>query len=108
MQKINWSTEPNFEQNIVLDNIVYTMAACWNVRNETWAFSLSTIDGVMLVTNKQANLLINLLRDVNSELKPAGKLVVAPSNLDINQVITRDNFDVDVELLYIRDDELLQ
>ena len=66
------------------------------------------VDGEELIVGKQVNLLTNLLNDVHSEAKPSGLLIVIPTNLDINQIITRDNFDIEVELFYIGADELLQ
>ena len=107
MQQIPWSTETNFEQNIVLDGKAYTMGACWNVRNETWSFSLSTIDGIELVADKQINLGIDLLYNVHTDTNPNGILLVLPTNGELNQVITRDNFDVEVEMLYVGDNEVL-
>lgn len=104
---IPWSTEPNFEQNITLDNKVYVMNACWNARANTWFLSLSTLDGVSIITKKKVNLLTNLIAYSYAEEKPEGALIVMSMDLDINTPITRDNFDKEVQLLYLSPDEIL-
>jgi hypothetical protein len=107
MQVINWATEESFfKQDILLGDRPFTMAATWNTRSETWAISLSTNTGEMLVENKTLAINTDILNGVHSENKPQGYFVVTPVT-PIVVPITQSNMGIDILLMFIGFDEIL-
>jgi hypothetical protein len=106
MQIIQWFQEPYWTQNVILGSRSYVVTGQYNTRDLSWYLSLATSGGVSIVSNKRVTLNINLIDGVKSELAPEGIIIVVPMSDNI-EVITRDNMGVDIQLIYVRNDEIL-
>lgn len=106
MQVIRWFDLPKWEQNVVLDGNVYYISVNYNTRDNAWYISIRTNEDIPLITGKKVTLNTDILENVYSILKPNGILYVSPIGNDVKE-ITRDNMGVEVEMVFISNDELL-
>lgn len=106
MQKIKWSNESSWQQVVVLGDIPFILSGYWNTRDEAWYIDITTNDFELLVIGKKLILNTDLLNNINNEAKPKGTLLVVPIN-DTIMNITRDNMGIDIDLIFIGDNELL-
>lgn len=105
MQIIPWSTEPNFEMTIAINNRNYVFSSYYNIRDESWYVDIANNDGVKLLEGKRVVLYSNLLRGVVDELSSEGVLMAINTAKIVNE-ITRDNMGIDINLFFITRDEL--
>lgn len=108
MQVINWFQDASWEQRLLLGSSLYVLQAAWNIRDESWNVSLYTNEDVPLFEGKRVNINIDLLAQVSNINKPDGYLMVVPVAKEKGvEVITRDNMGVEVELIFIGNNEIL-
>ena len=82
-----------------LDELVFTMQVIWNNRDEAWYLSLYANDlQETIIESAKIVLDIDLLQYAYSSFVPSGALVALS---DVVDIITFDNFGVDVQLQYI-------
>jgi hypothetical protein len=107
MQQLPWPTgEVNFEQIVSLDGYDYIMQGLWNVRSSSWSVSLYTkTDLQEIVSGKRLDIGVNILNNAINPNRPDGYIVVTPNDSDI-KLITKDNMGDEVNLVYIKDNEI--
>lgn len=106
MQVIKWFDEPFWTQNVVLGDAPFVMSVNYNTRNDSWFMDLTTNDDVPLIYGKRITLDTDMFNNIHSELRPKGVLLVVPVAANVLE-ITRDNMGIEIELIFIGDDEVL-
>jgi hypothetical protein len=106
MQVIKWFNNTYFEQNVVLGDATFMIAGSWNTRDEAWNISVYKSDETPLIEGKRLVLNEDVLKDVYDEDKPKGRLLVVPIANNLER-IERDALGVDVDLIFVGDDEVL-
>jgi hypothetical protein len=107
MEVLHWNSElPHWQEIVTLDNKLYILTALWNGRSDSWVVSLSTFEGEEIISGRRLDVGVNILNNVYNTNKPNGYIVVTPNDSDITTV-TRDNMGRDVNLVFIKSDEIL-
>lgn len=103
--KVKWYSDSYWEQRLILGGDPFSLIANWNVRDESWNVSLFTSEGDPLVVGRKLVLNTNVLEQVHVDSAPKGILLVTPIS-DNATSITRDNMGIDVELIFLGDDDV--
>jgi len=107
VQVLHWNSElPYWQETITLANKLYILTALWNGRSDSWAVSLSTLEGEEIVSGRRLDIGVNVLNNVYNKNKPDGYMVVTPNDSDIT-IVTRDNMGSEVNLIFVSSDEIL-
>jgi hypothetical protein len=104
--KVKWYSDSYWEQRLILGGEPFILIANWNIRDETWDVSLFTSDESPLIVGRKLVLNTNVLQQIQAESAPKGTLLVVPVS-DRTTFITRDNMGIDVELVFIGDDDAI-
>lgn len=104
--KIKWYLDSYWEQRVILGKEPFTLISNWNVRDETWDVSLFTSEGDPLIVGRKLVLNTNILEQVQLETAPKGLLLVVPVSSKTTS-ITRDNMGIDVELVFIGEEDVI-
>lgn len=104
--KIKWYSDSYWEQRVILGEEPFSLISNWNIRDETWDVSLFTSEGDPLIVGRKLVLNTNVLEQVQLEASPKGVLLVVPVS-DKTTNITRDNMGVDVELVFIEEEDAI-
>lgn len=107
MQQLFWpSNSTYFETVLSIDGNNYVMIGLWNIRSSSWSVSLYTNNKTEeLILGRRLEVGANLLHNVYSPNAPKGYIVATPNNKDTKE-ITKDNMGQEVNLIFIRYDEL--
>lgn len=99
MQIVPWRNLPNWQQEIVMDGIVYHLSFHWNSLNEFWSMDIYDRDqnpiilGIKLVVNYDVT-----SHYINENLFP-GTLLVIDFSREV-EVIGREDMGDRVQLIY--------
>lgn len=104
--KVKWYSDSYWEQRLILGGEPFSLNANWNIRDETWDISLFTSEGDPLIVGRKLVLNTNVLQQVHVESAPKGVLLVTPVS-DKTTTITRDNMGIDVELVFIEEEDAI-
>ena len=104
--KVKWYLDSYWEQRLILAGEPFSLIANWNIRDETWDVSLFTSEGDPLIVGRKLVLNTNVLQQVQAEEAPKGVLLVVPVS-DKTTAITRDNMGIDVELVFIEEEDAI-
>lgn len=90
---------PSYEFKTDLENVLYNFSIRWNERMATWIMDIGDEQGVIIVGGIPLLTGINILGPYKNELLPPGLFVVYDETGE-NRNPTRENFGVDIKLLY--------
>lgn len=77
LQIIPWRNLPNWQQEIVLDQVIYHLSFHWNALNEFWTMDIFSRDQVPLILGIKLVVNYNLTAQyVNNALFPGSILVI--------------------------------
>ena len=89
----------NQEKSLILSGTQYFLTFAFNQRSESWYFDLADANRSPIVSNKPLLPGADLLRFIDSSVRPAGILFVY-NNVGREFVADRDNLGIDFFLIY--------
>jgi len=97
-------TLTEYTLDVSLEGAAYKMRVKWNYRGQYYTLDFLTKEGVELVTGMKLTLNASLLRRHPGRGLPPGEIVVVDASGD-NSVITIDNLENRVQLVYMTEAE---
>lgn len=104
MEIIDWDQNASWEQQVTLDNKLFTIACSYNGRAGAWFISVYDLDKNPLVLGKRLTLNTNVFNYVTNEKTPNGVLVMLA--VAEGKEIARDNVGSEVVLAFLGYDEV--
>jgi hypothetical protein len=107
MKQIPFTTYPSFTEDVVLDDVRYTLAFTWNTRGEFWSLSISDVNRTPLVQGIKVVPNYDLLEGFHHLKVPAGAIVALDSSGNLDKIAYGDfSNNRKLSLLYVTEAEL--
>jgi len=94
-----------FKQNVILDDVQYTLKFDYNGRGDFWSMSFWTLDDELICGGLKVVLNYELIRLYKGYGLPPGEMY-ALDTTDTEVDVDRDNFGHNVQILYTPESEL--
>jgi hypothetical protein len=95
-----------YEENLIIDNEVFTFVFKWNDRDKSWSFDIKS-DDEYVVSGFCLVPYTNILNLVQSPKKPKGYLIVLPS-FDNSKEIDEKNLADKFKMFYLTEQDIAE